>query len=43
LISMRSASQMGISLAEQWGLTLIGGARRGRFNLLCHPERIQTP
>lgn len=43
LISMRSASQMGISLAEQWGLTLISGARRGRFNLLCHPERILMP
>lgn len=41
LISMRSASQMGISLAEKWGVTLIGGARRGRFNLFCHPERIK--
>lgn len=42
LISMRSASQMGIELADQWGLTLISGARRGRFNLLCHPERIKS-
>jgi FdhD protein len=41
LISMRSTSQMGINLAEKWGVTLIGGARRGRFNLFCHPERIQ--
>ncbi len=43
LISLRSASQMSISLAEQWGLTLISGARRGRFNLLCHSERIIMP
>ncbi|MHC1784901.1 MAG: formate dehydrogenase accessory sulfurtransferase FdhD [Anaerolineaceae bacterium] len=41
LISMRSTSQMGVSLADQWGVTLIGGARRGRFNLFSHPERIK--
>lgn len=40
LISMRSTSQMGISLADEWGVTLISGARRGRFNLISHPERI---
>lgn len=40
IISMRSSSQMGIRLADKWGITLISGARRGRFNLLTHPERI---
>lgn len=42
LISMRSTSQMGIQLAEKWGITIIGGARRGRFNVFAHPERLQT-
>jgi FdhD protein len=42
LISMRSTSQKGISLADQLGVTLIGGARRGRFNLFTHPERIHN-
>lgn len=41
IISMRSTSQAGIQLAGEWGITLIGGARRGRFNLFAHPERIQ--
>lgn len=40
LISMRSTSHMGINLADEWGITLISGARRGRFNLFSHPERI---
>ncbi len=43
LISMRSASVLGVTLADQWGLSLISGARRGRFNLLCHPERVKFP
>jgi len=43
IISMRSSSQMGIQLAEEWGITLISSARRGRFNLLSHPERILPP
>lgn len=40
LISMRSVSKIGINLADQYGITLIGGARRGRFNLYSHAERI---
>lgn len=40
LISMRSTSQLGVNLADQLGVTLIGGARRGRFFLYSHPERI---
>lgn len=42
LISMRSTSQLGINMADQLGVTLIGGARRGRFFLYSHPEGIQT-
>jgi FdhD protein len=41
LISMRSASSIGIRLADEWGITLISNARRGRFNVYTHPERIQ--
>lgn len=40
LISMRSISQMSLNLAGEWGITAIGGARPGRFNLYTHPERI---
>lgn len=42
LVAMRSASQLAIREADEWGLTLISGARRGRFNLFTHPERIVT-
>lgn len=42
LISMRSASQLGITLADEFGITVIAGARRGRFNLFSHPERIRS-
>jgi FdhD protein len=42
LISLRSASQSAISLANQWGVTLISGANRFRFNLLSHPERVNS-
>lgn len=42
LISFRSTSHSAIQLADQWGVTLISGANRSRFNLLSHPERIDT-
>lgn len=42
LISLRSASQSAVSLADQWGITLISGANRSRFNLLTHPERVKS-
>ncbi len=42
LVSMRSASELGITLAERYGITLISGARRGRFFLFTHSQRI-TP
>jgi len=40
LVSLRSATQSAITLADQLGITLISRATRTRFNLLSHPERI---
>jgi FdhD protein len=42
LISRTSPSSLSIELAEKWGITLIGYARRNKFNLYAHPERILT-
>jgi len=43
--SRTSPSSLSIELAEAWGITLIGYARRNRFNLYAAPERIlfKTP
>jgi len=38
--SRTSPSSLSIALAEAWGITLIGYARRNRFNLYAAPERI---
>jgi len=38
--SRTSPSSLSIELAEAWGITLIGYARRNRFSLYTHPERI---
>ena len=40
LISLSSPTSMSIDLAERLGVTLVGYARGGKFNLYCHPERI---
>lgn len=40
VISRTSPSSLSVRLAERWGITLIGYARRNRFNLYTHPERI---
>lgn len=40
LISRTSPSFLSIELAEKTGITLIGYARRDRFNVYAHPERI---
>jgi FdhD protein len=40
LISRTSPSSLSIQLAERMGVTLIGYARRDRFNVYAHPERI---
>ena len=42
LISRTSPSSLSVELAEKWGITLIGYARRNRFNLYAHSERILT-
>jgi FdhD protein len=39
-ISRTSPSSLSIQLAEAWNITLIGYARRTRFNVYAHPERI---
>jgi FdhD protein len=40
IISRTSPTSLSIQLAEQWGITLIGYARRDRFNIYTHPQRI---
>jgi len=40
IASRTSPSSLSIEMAEAWGITLIGYARRNRFNLYAHPERI---
>jgi len=40
LISRTSPSSLSIELAKKWGVTLIGYARRNRFNLYAGAERI---
>jgi formate dehydrogenase assembly factor FdhD len=40
VISMRSTSSDSIRLANEWGITLLSGARKVRVNAFSHPERI---
>lgn len=40
VISRTSPSSLSIEYAEEWGITLIGYARRDRFNVYTHPGRI---
>ncbi len=40
VISRTSPSSLSIQLAEQYGITLIGYARRSKFNIYTHPHRI---
>jgi formate dehydrogenase family accessory protein FdhD len=40
LISRTSPSSLSIELAKKWGVTLIGYARKNRFNIYTHPNRI---
>lgn len=43
VISRTSPTSLSITLAEQWGITLVGYARRDRFNVYTHPWRIAPP
>ena len=40
VISRTAPSSYSIEIADHWGITLIGYARRNRFNVYTHPERI---
>ncbi len=40
VISRTSPTSLSIQLAEQYGITLIGYARRNQFNLYTHPQRV---
>jgi FdhD protein len=42
LISRTSPSSLSIEMAERYGITLIGYARRDRFNVYSNAQRIQT-
>lgn len=42
LVSRTSPSSLSVQLARQWGITLIGYARRDQFSVYAHPERIRT-
>jgi FdhD protein len=46
IVSRTSPTSLSIELAERYGITLIGYARRDRFNIYTHPQRIlqlETP
>ncbi len=40
LVSRTSPTVLSVRLAEQYGITLIGYARRNQFNVYAHPERL---
>ncbi len=42
VISRTAASSLAIEMAQQAGITLIGYARRDRFTLYTHPDRIRS-
>ena len=41
LISRTSPSSLSIEMAERYGITLIGYARRHRFNVYSNPQRVE--
>jgi len=43
VISRTSPSSMSVNMAEKWGITLIGYARRTGFRIYAHPERVIQP
>jgi FdhD protein len=40
VVSRTSPSSLSIDLAEKWGITLVGYARRDRYNIYTHEGRI---
>jgi FdhD protein len=40
LVSRTSPSSLSIEMADRYGITLIGYARRQRFNVYTHPQRV---
>jgi FdhD protein len=42
VISRTAPSSLSIEIAQKSGVTLIGYARRDRFTVYCHPQRIAT-
>jgi len=42
IVSRTAPTSLSINMAESQGITLIGYARRDRFNIYTHPSRIQT-
>ncbi|GIV66013.1 MAG: formate dehydrogenase accessory sulfurtransferase FdhD [Chloroflexota bacterium] len=42
VISRSSPTSLSIQLADQYGITLIGYARRSQFNIYTHPQRIRS-
>lgn len=40
VISLSSPSSLSIELAQRYGITLVGYARRDRFNVYTYPERV---
>lgn len=43
LISRTSPSSMSVAMAQKWGITLLGYARRTGFRIYAHPQRIIQP
>jgi len=41
VISRTSASSLSVTLADKWGITLIGYARHDQFIIYTHPERVK--
>jgi len=42
IVALGAPTSLSIKLAEQAGITLIGFARNGEFNIYSHPTRILT-